>query len=76
MDHSKDGIEEMADWYILSQGKDYPVKLELARDYFPTKAYGDMVFPCGTYDAARITIGSGRAQLVVLLYPPCATRTP
>ena len=52
MEH-KDGIEEMARTYILSQGKDYPVKLELARDYFPTKAYGDMVFPCGTYDAAR-----------------------
>ena len=70
MEH-KDGIEEMARTYILSQGKDYPVKLELARDYFPTKAYGDMVFPCGTYDAARITIGSGRGHnWCCVLYPP------
>lgn len=70
MEH-KDGIEEMARTYILSQGKDYPVKLELARDYFPTKAYGDMVFPCGTYDAARITIGSGRGHnWWCVLYPP------
>lgn len=64
-------IEDMARRFIVSRGKDYPVTLELTQDYFPTKAYGDMVFPCGTYDAARITIGSGRGHnWWCVLYPP------
>lgn len=70
MDHKPD-IETMAADYIRSQGKDYPVTLALTKDYFPTKAYGDMVFPCGTYDAARITIGSGSGHnWWCVLYPP------
>lgn len=69
-DHSE-AIEDMAHRYLLSRGKDYPVSLMLTRDYFPTKAYGDMVFPCGTYDAARITIGSGNGHnWWCVLYPP------
>ena len=68
-DHSE-AIEDMAHRYLLSRGKDYPVSLMLTRDYFPTKAYGDMVFPCGTYDAARITIGSGNGHnWWCVLYP-------
>ena len=47
-----------------------PVQLELTRDYFPSKAYGDLVFPCGVYDAARITIGSGKGRnWWCVLYP-------
>ena len=68
---NREAIEDMAHSYLVSRGKDYPVTLELAQDYFPTKAYGDMVFPCGTYDAARITIGSGRGHnWWCVLYPP------
>ena len=59
---SKTSIEAMAQDWLADQGASYPVKLELTRDYFPTKAYGDMVFPCGTYDAVRITIGSGKGR--------------
>lgn len=67
----KPDIETMAADYIRSQGKEYPVTLALTKDYFPTKSYGDMVFPCGTYDAARITIGSGRGRnWWCVLYPP------
>lgn len=70
LDHSEE-IEDMAHRYLLSRGKNYPVSLKLTRDYFPTKAYGDMVFPCGTYDAARITIGSGNGHnWWCVLYPP------
>lgn len=68
---NKTSIETMAQDWLADQGASYPVKLELTRDYFPTKAYGDMVFPCGTYDAARITIGSGRGHnWWCVLYPP------
>ena len=68
--HKKD-IEDLARRYLLSHGKDCPVTLSITRDYFPTKAYGDLVFPCGTYDTARLTIGSGRGRnWWCVLYPP------
>ena len=74
---NKTSIETMAQDWLADQGASYPVKLELTRDYFPTKAYGDMVFPCGTYDAVRITIGSGKGHnWWCVLYPPYATPTP
>ena len=68
---NKTSIEAMAQDWLADQGASYPVKLELTRDYFPTKSYGDMVFPCGTYDAVRITIGSGKGRnWWCVLYPP------
>ena len=67
---NKTSIEAMAQDWLADQGASYPVKLELTRDYFPTKSYGDMVFPCGTYDAVRITIGSGKGRnWWCVLYP-------
>ena len=69
LDHSEE-IENMAHRYLLSRGKNYPVSLKLTRDYFPTKAYGDMVFPCGTYDAARVILGEGNGHnWWCVLYP-------
>lgn len=63
-------LEDAAEAYMKKAGYDYPVKLELAASYFPTKAYGDVVFPSGTYDAAKVTIGDGRGRnWWCVLYP-------
>lgn len=68
---NKETIESMAQDYLLGKGVRQPVRLTLARDYFPTKAYGSLVFPCGTYEAARITIGEGKGHnWWCVLYPP------
>ena len=74
MEH-KDEIESLARAYLLSQNAPSEVRLTLSRDYFPTKSYGDLVFPCGVYDAARLTIGkgSGRNWWCVLYPPLCYT---
>ncbi|MCC8026278.1 MAG: stage II sporulation protein R [Clostridium sp.] len=70
LNHNRAGIESMSEDWLSQQGADYPVKLEVTRDYFPTKSYGDMVFPCGTYDALRITIGQGKGRnWWCVLYP-------
>lgn len=53
-------IESMAQDWLASMRNPLPVSLCVAKDHFPTKAYGDMVFPCGSYEAVRITIGSGK----------------
>ena len=70
LENNKTSIETMSEEWLSDQGSDYPVTLEVTQDYFPTKAYGDMVFPCGTYDAVRITIGSGKGHnWWCVLYP-------
>lgn len=70
LNDNKASIEAMSEDWLLSQGASCPVTLEVTQDYFPTKAYGDMVFPCGTYDAVRITIGSGKGHnWWCVLYP-------
>lgn len=56
---NKAAVEQLADHYLEQKGFDYHTKLELTNCYFPTRVYGDLVFPCGYYDAARITLGKG-----------------
>lgn len=63
-------IEAMSGKWLAEHGSDAPVVLSLSRDYFPSKAYGQMVFPAGTYDALRIVIGSGKGKnWWCVLYP-------
>lgn len=66
----KSDLEQLAQSYMKKAGYDYPAKIELTQCYFPTKAYGDVVFPCGIYDAAEVTIGEGRGRnWWCVLYP-------
>lgn len=68
-EHQTD-LEKTAETYMKNAGYDYPAKVELTSCYFPTKSYGDVVLPCGTYDAARVTIGEGRGRnWWCVLYP-------
>lgn len=63
-------IEQLTDYYLQKQGFDYHASLQLANDYFPTRVYGRLVFPCGYYDAARITLGKGKGHnWWCVLYP-------
>lgn len=68
---NKDSLEQEAEDYMKAEGYDYPAHMEVTECYFPTKAYGDMVFPCGTYDAVRVEIGKGKGHnWWCVLYPP------
>lgn len=63
-------LEAAAEQVLLDAGCSCPVKIEVTEDYFPTKYYGDIRLPCGTYQAARVTIGSGRGHnWWCVLYP-------
>lgn len=67
---NKAEVEQAADRYLEQKGFGYQASLELANCYFPARAYGDMLFPCGYYDAARITLGSGKGHnWWCVLYP-------
>ncbi|GLC83206.1 stage II sporulation protein R [Lacrimispora brassicae] len=67
----KDSLEKKAEHYMKKLGYDYPAHMELTNCYFPTKTYGDMVFPCGNYEAVRVKIGEGKGRnWWCVLYPP------
>lgn len=67
---NKAEVEQLAGQYLSQQGYGYQANLELTNCYFPTRVYDDMVFPCGYYDAARITLGSGAGHnWWCVLYP-------
>ncbi|WP_206830682.1 stage II sporulation protein R [Alicyclobacillus fructus] len=55
-----------AAWHV-----DEPVQVEVARVPFPTKEYGNVIYPAGEYEALRIVLGRGQgANWWCVLYPP------
>ncbi len=66
----KTEIEALADTHLAARGFDYTAQLELTNCYFPTRYYNGITFPCGNYDAARITLGKGNGHnWWCVLYP-------
>lgn len=54
-----------------SRGYNYPVKAMVGKAQFPTKLYGNQVYPAGTYRALVITLGKGQgANWWCVLFPP------
>lgn len=70
IEEHKQELEAYADTYLTAKGYDYGVTVSLTQAYFPTKAYGDLVLPCGTYDTVQVELGKGRGRnWWCVLYP-------
>ncbi|MBQ6998760.1 MAG: stage II sporulation protein R [Clostridia bacterium] len=68
--HMED-IRLIAQEVIVDWGLNYPVEISLGKSDFPTKTYGDVTLPAGTYDALKVIIGSGAGQnWWCVLFPP------
>lgn len=66
-----DAIKTLAEDEIKRQDKDYSVKVMLGNFPFPTKMYGDITLPAGTYEALRVVIGEGEGQnWWCVMFPP------
>lgn len=64
-------IENIAKRTVYQNGYDYNVKVEIGNYSFPTKSYGDIIFPPGYYDAIRIEIGKAKGQnWWCVMFPP------
>lgn len=64
-------LREAAADEVKRQGYDYPVGVELTNMYFTTRQYGDVTLPAGSYDALRVTVGSGRGHnWWCVIFPP------
>jgi stage II sporulation protein R len=64
-------LDRLVGSMVLEAGYSYPHKVELGFVPFPTKVYGDRVYPAGNYEALRITLGRGLGQnWWCVLFPP------
>lgn len=64
-------IKQCAENEIKALGYDYPVKVSVVSDYFPTKHYGGVSLPAGEYDALRVDIGDAEGDnWWCVMYPP------
>ena len=70
VENNRETLENYVDQYISNLGYDYHADITVAESWFPTKAYGDLVLPCGPYDAVQVTLGQGRGRnWWCVLYP-------
>lgn len=68
--HQED-FYRIAKQVILDNGYNYDVKINIGNFNFPTKNYGDISFPSGSYDALRIEIGNSIGQnWWCVMFPP------
>ncbi len=64
-------IETIARDAIKENGKLYDVKAAFARTDFPTKVYGNLTLPAGSYQALNIVIGEGEGKnWWCVMFPP------
>lgn len=64
-------IRETVGRELARQGLTYTYKVELGQVPFPTKIYGNRVYPAGQYEAVRITLGEGAGKnWWCVLFPP------
>ncbi|MFS0645511.1 stage II sporulation protein R [Siminovitchia sp. 179-K 8D1 HS] len=64
-------IERIAKQELEKQSFDYSAEVDFGNIQFPTKLYGQYLYPAGTYEAILITLGEGKgANWWCVLFPP------
>lgn len=64
-------FQQIAVQTMAKYGYTYPVKVKFGQVPFPTKLYGDRVYPAGNYEALLITLGAGKGgNWWCVLFPP------
>lgn len=64
-------IQATAEEVIKEQGLEQSVKVDFGQAEFPTKLYGQYLYPAGEYEAVIITLGEGDgANWWCVLFPP------
>ncbi len=67
----QDDFYKIAKQTIIDNGYDYDITIKIGVFNFPTKQYGDISFPAGSYDALRIEIGEAKGQnWWCVMFPP------
>lgn len=71
LDSSLKAIESISDSVLNENGFEYVSRASIRNEYFPTRSYGDKVFPADYYDALIVELGSGQGDnWWCVAYPP------
>jgi len=71
IEHSINDLKRIAEDEIRKNGYDYNVRVSLGMSDFPTKEYGNIILPAGSYEALKIEIGKAEGQnWWCVLFPP------
>lgn len=69
-DHEEE-FKQISEKVISDNGYYYPVSIKIGDSDFPTKTYGDISLPAGTYDALRVQIGEAKGKnWWCVMFPP------
>lgn len=64
-------IQKIAEQIVVENNETQTVKAQFDRVQFPTKLYGQFLYPAGEYEAILITLGEGKgANWWCVLFPP------
>jgi stage II sporulation protein R len=64
-------LQQIAEEVMAAEGLDQTVQVDFEKVEFPTKLYGQFLYPAGEYEAILITLGEGKgANWWCVLYPP------
>lgn len=64
-------LEQIAEKVVKEENSHQSVRVQFSRVQFPTKLYGQYLYPAGKYEAILITLGKGEgANWWCVLYPP------
>lgn len=64
-------IEEIVNQVLIAEGEDQSYSVSFGQVAFPTKMYGQYIYPAGHYEAILITLGEGNgANWWCVLFPP------
>lgn len=67
----KEEFTQIAEKLIKENGYNYTVNVQIGKADFPTKYYGDITLPAGTYDALKVQIGEAKGQnWWCVMFPP------
>ena len=64
-------VKKLAEQVIKDNNYKYSIEVELSRENFPDKSYGNITLPQGNYEAFRIIIGDGQGRnWWCVMFPP------
>lgn len=64
-------VKKISEEVILENNYTYNVQVEISRENFPDKSYGNITLPQGNYEAFRIIIGDGEGKnWWCVMFPP------
>lgn len=68
---TRDILQQQAQEVLAENGLSYAARVEIRKEYFETRTYGNTTLPAGIYLAVRVVLGEGQGQnWWCVMFPP------